>query len=636
MYETLLSPYKLKNVELKNRLFVTAMVTNYCEENGDLSERWIRYHEEKAKGGWGTIITEDYSFIPEGKGYNRIPGFNSDDQIEKNKEFTQRIHSYGTKLICQIYHPGRQSNMYVNGGKQPIAPSPIPCPCLKQIPREVTVEELHELVEKFGDAALRAKKSGFDGVEIHLAHGYLLFEFLSPHVNKRTDEYGGCFKNRFRIIKEVFENVKQKVGEDFIVGTRICARDGYPGGREIYDTLELAMNLEEIGADYINVSSGSYGDHSQYSEGESARMHAFVTTATKEIKKVVSIPVMSTNGITTGGMAEAILKANEADLIGMGRTSLADPNFPNKLMARKEEDIRHCINCNLGCFGGILGPIGCVTCLVNPEVGREVELDAYKPEAKRILIAGGGPGGMEAAYQAVRAGHHVTLYEASNTLGGLFVSAAYPPTKGEVALFTTWLCKQMKDLKVDIRMQTPLTKKIVEAEKPDTVIVACGGNSIVPNIPGIHNKNVYTAEDVLLGKVPTEDDVVICGGGEVGVETALAVAFRESGKVSIVEMLPEVFKSLRLRDLMDEYEVARYTSTKVKEIKENCVIVEKDGNEVSIPAKTVVIAFGYKPENTLAEEIKDLCDVKVIGGSVKTSTALYATRDALDAILTIK
>lgn len=633
MYDTLLGSYKLKNVELKNRLVVTAMVTNYCEEDGTLTERWMRYHEEKAKGGWGMIITEDYCFRPEGKGYIRIPGLYSDDQIPKNKEFTDRIHKYGTKLICQIYHPGRQSNQYVNGGHQPVAPSPIPCPWLKQIPRELTVEEIHEYVSQYGDACLRAKKAGFDGVEVHLAHGYLLFEMLSPHTNKRTDEYGGCFKNRFRMIKEIFEDVKSKVGEDFIVGTRLSFYDGFQGGRDIYDTLELVMNLEAVGADYLNISNGSYGDHNSYTRD--TYMHGFVTPACKEIKKVVSIPVIDTNRITTGGIAEAILKAGEADLIGMGRTSLADPDFPNKLMAQKEEDVRHCINCNLGCYGGILGPIGCVTCLVNPEVGREYEVDTFKPESKRVLIAGGGPGGMEAAYQAVRAGHKVTLYEASDKLGGQLMSAAYPPIKGEVALFTTWLIKQMKDLKVDIRMNTPLTKAIVEEEKPDAVIIACGGSPLVPPIPGIDLPHVFKAEDVLLGKVPSGDNVVVCGGGEVGVETATAIAFRENGKVSVVEMLPKLFQSMDFRKMMEQYQIDQYPSTKVKEIKEKEVVVEKDGKEFSIPAEQVVLAFGYKPNNKLAQELDGLCDVRVVGGSNKTSNALYATREAFEAVMAL-
>lgn len=635
MYETLLSPYKIKNVELKNKLVVTAMVTNYCEENGDLTERWIRYHEEKAKGGWGMIITEDYSFRPHGKGYIRIPGLYTDDQIAKNKEFTDRIHAYGTKVIAQIYHPGRQSNHYVNGGVQPVAPTAMPCPWLKEMPRELTVEEIKEFVSQYGDACARAEKAGFDGIEVHLAHGYLLNEFLSPTYNKRTDEYGGCFKNRFRIVKEIFEDVKRKVSDQFIVGCRISARDGFIGGRELYDSMELAMYLEDAGADYINVSHGGYGDH-QNSTVDLFE-HGLVTKATKELKKVVNIPIIDTNRITTGGIAEAVLKSGGADLIGMGRTSLADPDFPNKLMSGKEEDVRHCINCNLGCYGGILGPIGCVTCLVNPEVGREVELDGFKPASKRVLIAGGGPGGMEAAYQAARLGHNVTLYEASGKLGGLLVSAAVPPTKGEVALFTSWLIKKMKDLHIDVKLNTPLTKEIVEQEKPDTVIVACGGKALIPNIPGIHNANVYTAEDVLLGKVNTGDDVVICGGGEVGVETALEVARRENGKVTVVEMKPNMFKTIVFRQMMDEYEIDRYTSTVIKGIAETGVVCEKDGTTFEIPAKTVVLAFGYKPSNELAEELKDVCaDVKVIGGSVKTSTALDATRDAFEAVMSIK
>ncbi len=632
MYDKLLAPYTLKNVELKNRLVVTAMVTNYCKEDGFLTDRWMRYHEEKAKGGWGMIITEDYCFRPEGKGYNRIPGLFLDEQIPLNKVFTDKIHSYGSRIICQIYHPGRQSNQYVNGGHQPVAPSAIPCPWLKQIPRAITVEEIHEYVSQFGDAALRAKKAGFDGVEIHLAHGYLLFEMLSPHVNKRTDEYGGCFKNRFRMIREVFEDVKKKVGEDFIVGTRLSYQDGYKGGRGLYDSMELAMNLETAGADYLNVTFGSYGDHNSYDRD--VQKHGFVTHACSEIKKVVSIPVIDTNRITTGGVAEAILQAGEADLIGMERTSLADPHYPNKLKKGQEEQIRHCINCNIGCYGSLLSG-GTCSCLVNPEVGREIEMDNFKPESKRVLIAGGGPGGMEAAYQAVRAGHKVTLYEASDFLGGQLVSAAFPPMKGEVALFTSWLIRQMKDLKVDFRLNTPLTRAIVEEEKPDAVIVATGGSAIVPNIPGIDLPHVHKAEDVLLGKVVTGEDVVVCGGGEVGVETATAIAFRCNGKVSVVEMLPSVFPSLDFRKLMDEYEVDRYTSTKVKEIKEDCVIVEKNGEECAIPAKTVVLAFGYKPNNTLAEELKDLCDVKVIGGSIKTSNAFAATTDALNAVLDI-
>ncbi len=633
MYNTLFSTMKIGNVELKNRLAVTAMVTNYCNQDGTLTERYMRYHEEKAKGGWGLIITEDYAINENGKGYDRIPGLYNDEQILLNKEFTQRIQKYGTKIICQIYHPGRQTNHYVNGGVQPIAPSPIPCPYLKDIPKEITKEEINLIVSQFGDAALRAKKSGFDGAEIHLAHGYLLFEFLSPHTNKRTDEYGGCFKNRFRIVKEVYEDVRKKVGYDFLVTCRLSSRDGFFGGRDIFDSMELAVNLESLGFQCINVSSGSYGSHSNYDID--SYKHGYVAPYAELIKQVVNIPIMCTNRITTAGVAEVILRSRKADLIGMGRTSLADPHFPNKVKAGNEESIRHCINCNLGCYGNLLTGKMC-SCLVNPTVGREGEIDNIKTENKKtVYIAGGGPGGVQAAILGVERGYKVVIFEATERLGGQLLSAAYPPGKGELTLFTSWLEKQVKEKEIEVRYKTSLTREIVEKEKPDAVIVATGGTPFVPPIKGINLPHVHTAEEVLLGEVATGDNVVVCGGGEVGVETATAIAFRENGQVSIVEMLPNIFSDLQYKRLLGEYEAKIFTNTKVLEITEDSVIVDTNGTEKVIPAETVVLAFGYKPNNKLADDIKDLCEVKVIGGSVKTGNALEATGNALDAILEI-
>ena len=603
MYDLLFSPFKLGNVELKNRLLVTAMVTNYCNYDGTLTEKWIRY--------------------------DRIPGFYSDDQIAMNRIFTERIHKYGTKVICQLYHPGRQSNQYVNGGVQPIAPSAIPCPWLKQIPHELTVDEIKEIVGLFGDAALRAKKSGFDGVELHLAHGYLLFEFLSPHVNKRTDEYGGCFKNRVRIVKEIYEDMRSKVGDDFLITTRFSAWDGYQGGRTEYDSMELAMYLEDLGFQAFNVTFGSYGDHNSYERDVQA--HAFVADACEKIKSVVKIPVYCTNRVTTAGVAEAVLRSGKADLIGMGRTSLADPHFPNKAREGKEETVRHCINCNLGCYGSLLSG-GTCTCLVNPTVGREDEIDAWtEVPRKKVFVAGGGPGGVWAALTANARGHEVVIFDEKDRLGGMFISASYPPEKGELSLFTSWMNQEVKAKGIETRFGTRLTKEIVEEEKPDTVIVAAGGRPLTPPIPGINGANVYHAEDVLLGKVPTGANVVVCGGGEVGVETAAAMAFRLNGKVTIVEMLPNIFASLDFDKLITEYKIDVKTETKATEIKEDRVVVEKDGVKSEIPATQVVLAFGYKPDNSLAEELKGLCDVKVIGGSVKTSNAVDATRDGFNA-----
>lgn len=260
MLKSLFKPETINNCTIPNRLIVTAMVTNFNNEDGTLTEKFIKYHEEKAKGGWGLIITEDYAIGPSAKGYQYIAGLYNDEQIPANKVLTDTIHQYESKIFCQIYHPGRQSSSMVNGGLQPVAPSAIPCPWCRELPRDITIEEIKEVVSQFGDTALRAKKSGFDGVEVHAAHGYLLAEFLSPYTNKRTDEYGGGFENRIRILKEVIADIRSKVGDDFPVIVRISGDEAVEGGRTIAETRALAMEIEDMGFDAIHVSSGVYGD----------------------------------------------------------------------------------------------------------------------------------------------------------------------------------------------------------------------------------------------------------------------------------------------------------------------------------------------------------------------------------------
>lgn len=464
----------------------------------------------------------------------------------------------------------------------------------------------------------------------------MLLEFLSPFTNKRIDEYGGCFANRVRIIKEVYEDVRKKVGSDFPVTARLSVREGYYGGRDLLDSLEVCQFLEELGIDGLNISSGMYGDHTNYDID--TYKHGFVVPYAEEIKRLVNIPVIATNRITTAGTAETIIKMGKADFVGMGRTSLADPHFPEKVKNGEETTVRHCINCNLGCYGGVLGPIGCVTCLVNPSVGKEYELDYSKTEKpKKIFIAGGGPGGMQAAITSAQKGHDVTLFESKEQLGGQFLSAAYPPGKGELTLFISWIVQEIKKLNIKVQLSTKLTKEIVEKEKPDIVIIATGGIPTIPPIKGIDKAHVYTAEDVLLGKVPTGANVVVCGGGEVGVETAAFAAQKENGKVTVVEMLSNVFPDLRFKKLFHEYSVDVKVSAKVVEITDDRVIVDDGTIQTSIEADTVVLAFGYKPNNTLAEEVTEACaDVRVIGGAVRTSNALYATREAFEAVRTIE
>ena len=620
------------------------MVVNLCTEDGMITERYIRYIEEKAKGGWGMIITEDYAVNENAKGYQFIPGLYNDAQIEGNKKLTETVHKYESRIFCQMYHPGRQSKHAVNGNVQPLAPSAIKDPFCMDLPKEMTREEIHQIVRDFGTTARRAKEAGFDGIEIHAAHGYLISSFLSPFTNKRVDEYGGCFENRTRILDEVYAAIRENVGNDFPVQVRISANEYLLGGRTEADTYELARHLDELGVDAIHVSNGMYASPivrqiiaPMYTE------HAFNMDAAEQVKKLVSCPVIVTNRINDPKMADTILKMGKADFIGMGRGSLADPHLPAKAKAGKFENIRYCIGCLQGCEAGLLAGT-CATCLVNPRVGREYENPMEKTASpKKVMIIGGGPAGLMAAETAAKIGHDVAVYEAKAQLGGQFRSAAFPPGKGELSTFVSSLRKSLEDLKVPVHMGTEVTEDLIRAEKPDAVIIATGAKPLVLPIEGIHGDNVVTAEDVLLGNVDVRPGpVVVCGGGEVGGETAHFLT-QTCQDITLIEMrddiLNDMFPLMRmcLMDYIKEGGIKVLTGAKVASITEDSVsYTDAYGNLKSAPAATVVSAFGYKAYNPLEETVRKYCDnVKVVGCAVKAGNALTAVREGYEAALAL-
>lgn len=644
MLTELFTPAKIGSCEIPNRLIVPAMVVNLCTEDGMITERYIRYIEEKAKGGWGMIITEDYAVNENAKGYQFIPGLYNDAQIEGNKKLTETVHKYESRIFCQMYHPGRQSKHAVNGNVQPLAPSAIKDPFCMDLPKEMTREEIHQIVRDFGTTARRAKEAGFDGIEIHAAHGYLISSFLSPFTNKRVDEYGGCFENRTRILDEVYAAIRENVGYDFPVQVRISANEYLLGGRTEADTYELARHLDELGVDAIHVSNGMYASPivrqiiaPMYTE------HAFNMDAAEQVKKLVSCPVIVTNRINDPKMADTILKMGKADFIGMGRGSLADPHLPAKAKAGKFENIRYCIGCLQGCEAGLLAGT-CATCLVNPRVGREYENPMEKTASpKKVMIIGGGPAGLMAAETAAKVGHVVAVYEAKAQLGGQFRSAAFPPGKGELSTFVSSLRKSLEDLKVPVHMGTEVTEDLIKAEKPDAVIIATGAKPLVLPIEGIHGANVVTAEDVLLGNVDVKPGpVVVCGGGEVGGETAHFLT-QTCQDITLIEMrddiLNDMFPLMRmcLMDYIKEGGIKVLTGAKVASITEDSVsYTDADGNLKSVPAATVVSAFGYKAYNPLEETVRKYCDnVKVVGCAVKAGNALTAVREGYEAALAL-
>lgn len=637
MLKNLFSAGKFGNCEIKNRLVVTAMVTNYCNPDGTASERYIRYHEEKAKGGWGLIITEDYAINAHCMGYANIAGLYNDEQIASHKELTNRIHQYGSKIFAQIYHGGRQSHSRVNGGLQPVAPSAIPCPWCRDLPRELTKADIHRIVGEFGACAKRVKAAGFDGIELHAGHGYLLAEFMSTYANKRTDEYGGCLDNRVRIIKEVLDSIRANVGDDFPVIIRFSADEDMPGGRDIAETRVLAKLFEEWGFDGLHVSGGVYGDFNKGIVSPMYVKHAWLAYAAEEVKKIVKIPVITVNRVNDPRMADQLIEMGKADFVGMGRGSLADPELPNKAKAGKMRDIRYCIGCLQGCTGSLYvgGPI---TCLVNPSLGLEYQTDYTQvANPKRIAIIGAGAAGMTTAITAARRGHKVTLFEAKDKTGGQFVSAAYPPCKGEFTTFLSWCNKMLSDYGVNVLLNTKATAEMIKAGNYDEVVITTGGNPWVPSfIKGVDLPHVKIAEDVLTGKVAIGDNVVIAGGGEVGCETAAHLASIQK-KATVVEMKPMLMEELDgvnkecLSQIMNRFHVTSYINTKVLEIKEESVLVETPDGQKELPCDSVVLAMGYKPNDSLAKELEaEGISVHVIAGAVKTSNAMIANREGFE------
>lgn len=644
MYSKLFTPVKVGNLEIKNRTVSTAMVMNFNTYDGKITDQFIKYLEEKAKGGYGLIITEDYSVNEHAKGFSRIAGLYNDEQIEGNRKLTDTIHKYGSKIFCQMYHPGRQSTHFVNGGVQPIAPSATMDPLLQEMPREITLEEIHQIVNDFGECARRAKESGFDGIEIHAAHGYLISEFLSPYTNKRVDEYGGCFDNRARFLDEVYTAVRQAVGEDFPVIVRISVNEYLLGGRTEAESFVLARHCEELSFDAVHISNGMYASPAlRQIIAPMFTEHALNMQGAQQVKDLLTVPVILTNRINDPRMADTLLKMGKADFIGMGRGSLADPYLPVKAQNGQFGEIRYCIGCLQGCEQKLFEGTS-ITCLVNPRIGKEYEND-LKPvqEPKKVVVIGGGPGGLMAAETAAKLGHHVSLYEKNGDLGGQFKSAAYPIGKGELATLVSSLRQSLQDRNVPIHLNTEATQEVLEAEKPDAVILATGATPLTPRIPGIDGQNVVVAEDVLLGKSSVKPGpVVVCGGGEVGGEVAQFVA-ESHPDVTILEMQDDILNDMMvftrrcLLGYLQDAHVKVLTQAKVEEISQDGVTYQNaQGEKITLPAATVISAFGYRAYNPLEEAAKAVCDqVSVIGGAVKAGNALTAIAEGYKAALSL-
>ncbi len=630
----LFEPIEIEGIKIKNRIVMPAGETNFHTPEGGVTDRLIEFYRERAKGGVGFAVIGIAKIEPHFFGGIAV----YDDRfIPDLKRIADVFHEYDVPCALQLWHPGRYE-ISLDPNRTPVAPSPIPPPIFtKKVPKELTKEEILKIEEEFADAAVRAKKAGFDAVELIGSAGYLIAQFFSPATNKRTDEYGGSLENRARFAVEIIQLIKEKCGEKYPVLIRIAGDEFIEGGNTVKEMKQIAKILEDAGVAAINVMAGWHESRRPLVTMLVPR-GGFAYLAA-EIKQAVSVPVIASHRITDPLTAEKILREGKADMVAMFRPLLADPELPKKAMEGRFNEIRLCVACNQGCMDRVMQgqPI---TCLVNPTVGREAEFRELRAEKKKkVVIVGGGPAGCKAAELLAIKGHDVVLFERTNALGGQLNVAARSPLAYEFAEVGKYFMNVLPKLGVDVRYNQEVTAKDVLAENPDVVIVAVGASPLVPDIPGV--ENAVTAFDVLLERVKVGDKVVVIGGGGVGCDTAAKLA-NEGKKVTIVEMLPKIGQDIGISTrwtvlmYLREKGVEMLTNTKAVEIKPNAVVVDISGERKEIECNTAVLAVGTKSNDGLYDELKGkVPELYKIGDCVKPRKALDATHEAADLALKI-
>ncbi len=604
-FTKLFEPGRIGSLELKNRLVMPPMATNYASKDGSVTQRQIDYYEERAKGGVGLVIVE-ISCVdsPVGKGATKQICIDDDRFVPQLSKLAESIKRHGAKAAIQLHHAGRQTSSKLTG-HQPVAPSPVPMPGGEQ-PGELTLPEIATLVTRFAEAADRAKKAGFDGVEIHGAHGYLISQFLSPLSNRRRDAYGGDVKRRARFLLEVIKAVRERVGRDYPVWCRLSAMEiGVEDGITLEETQVVAQMAEEAGVDAIHVSAHQVTPARRPPMAQPVCL--FVPLA-EGIKKVVSVPVITVGRIPPE-LGEDVLREGKADFISMGKALLADPHLPQKVAMSRMEDITPCISC-LTCLDSVDRGSEGVRCVVNPTLGRERECELKPAESpKKVVVVGGGPGGMEAARVAALRGHKVILFDVGEEIGGQLILASKPPFKDTIETFRRYLVGQVVKLGIELRLHERFTLDLLDELKPDVVILATGVKPFVPQIPGIQSRKVLQASQVLVG-AKTGERVVVIGGELVGCETALYLV-EQGKKVTIMRRGPEfatkVHQFIRepLLGRLKFKGVSMLAGVKYEEITGAGLVIRTGaGERKMVEADTVVLAAGAVPNTELLSTLQ--------------------------------
>jgi 2,4-dienoyl-CoA reductase-like NADH-dependent reductase (Old Yellow Enzyme family)/thioredoxin reductase len=606
------------------------MGTNLADPEGSVTDEMISYYVERARGGVGLIMTELVTVdFPLGNGIERQLSIDDDKYIPGFRKLTAEIHRHGSKVFIQLNHAGNRAKAESLGRPALVSASNVPSSLIRLEPKPLTPEEISKLVDAFGQAAHRAKESGFDGIDLHFAHGYLLCQFLSSLTNKREDEYGGSLENRMRLPLGVLERCRQEVGKDFPISGKVVGHQYINGGITLREAKVFCCSLQQKGIDAIQVSGGDPESKEHFPVPPMYDQRGCYVRLAASVKKAVNIPIIAVGRINDVQLANHIVESGKADLVAMGRAFLADPDFPKKAQAGMIEDIRICVGCNQGCRGRDRKKDLAVGCVLNPRTGREEIEPEINPAkvSKNILVVGGGPGGMEAARVAAKRGHKVTLIEQKKKLGGQLLAAARPPGRGEFRHLIEWYRIQMIKLGVKLLLGRKATADLVRNLRPDLIILATGSRPLSPDIEGLKRVKVFHASEILGKKIQIGLRVVIIGGGGVGLETADFLACRGK-RVTVIEQLSEVGRDLEgstkkaLMARLARKKVRILTGATVHKAEIKKIFVQRYGGENEIAFdEPLIIATGVEANLELyellkkTEELKNI-DIHVIGDSV--------------------
>ena len=667
MFENLFSPITINKTVIKNRIAYPSLGLLYSYD-GKLNDKYINYFVERARGGAGIVTVGPVGFDLVGSGPLAMQ-LGADDAIPDFEKLTALIKKEGARAFVQLFHAGAYSYSKLMGGPDPIAPSAIYSRYSKLTPREMTVDDIRLVQEGFVSAAVRAKKAGFDGVEIIGSGGYLITQFLSALRNQRTDEYGGSFENRTRFPREIIEMLRARLGGDFPLSIRMAGNDFVEGSNTDRETPDIARVYEAAGVNLINVTGGWHEAHVPQLPMELPR--AVFSYLALNIKRAVSVPVIASNRISDPCTADQLIKDGVCDMINLGRVLIADPFWPQKAQEGREDEIRPCVACSQGCTDQLFGGKP-VYCLANPRAGFEGERVIAKPSRpKKIMVIGAGPAGLEAATRAAEAGHRVELYEKSEMIGGQLWLAGTPPHKQELWGLIHYYDALLDKYDMDVFLEHEVSIEDIRQNKPDHVIVAEGAEPLTPPIDGIASPGVLSAWNVLRKDPKLGESVAVIGGGAVGLETAMFIAAkgtitpealhflftyqaesverlrelctRGSKKVTVFEMLPKVGKDVGrstrwvLLGNVSRYGVNLVPGATVKSLRDGLVTFERGGKVESLQFDTIVNAVGSRSVRKIANEIeKTGIPFTVIGDSVKPAQIDKAIHDGFLAVMNLK